>query len=294
MHVIAANWIERLGCLAVCAGLALLPALAQASEEDPWQGYNRFMFRINDNVDAYTLKPLAKGYQAVTPQLLEDGVHNIFRNIGDVGNLANNVLQGKLHDAGVDSGRLIFNTTFGLLGFFDVATHMGLQRSDEDFGQTLGAWGLGSGPYVVLPLLGPSTFRDAPARFVDAPLDPLYHYDDVRVRNSLLVVNVVNTRARLLPATDLVERIALDQYAFVRDAYLKRRASLIRDGAPDPTEQTYEDYDEEESRSEAPQAFPPFKAALLQSDRVQERADTLIPDDLQQSERAKSELGLMN
>jgi phospholipid-binding lipoprotein MlaA len=161
MRVIAASLIEWLGCLAVCAGLALLPALAQASEEDPWQGYNRFMFRINDNVDAYTLKPLAKGYQAVTPQVLEDGVHNIFRNIGDVGNLANNVLQGKLHDAGVDSGRLIFNTTFGLLGFFDVATQLGLQRSDEDFGQTLGAWGLGSGPYVVLPLLGPSTVRDA-------------------------------------------------------------------------------------------------------------------------------------
>ena len=110
MRVIGASWIQRLSLLVACTGLLLPPALAQASEEDPWQGYNRFMFRINDNVDAYTLKPLAKGYQAVTPQFLEDGVHNVFRNIGDVGNLANNLLQGKLHDAGVDSSRLIFNT----------------------------------------------------------------------------------------------------------------------------------------------------------------------------------------
>ena len=137
------------------------------------------------------------------------------------------------------------------------------------------------------------TLRDAPGRFVDAPLDPLYHYDDVRVRNSLFVVNAVNKRARLLPATDLVERVALDQYAFVRDAYLKRRASLIRDGAPDPTEQVYEDF-EEESSSMAPQPFPPFKAALVQPGPVDQQADAVIPADLQQSERARSGLGLVN
>ena len=200
MRVTGASWIERLSLLIACTGMLLLPALAQANEEDPWQGYNRFMFRVNDNVDTYTLKPLAKGYQAVTPQFLEDGVHNVFRNIGDVGNLANNLLQGKLHDAGVDGGRLIFNTTFGLLGFFDVGSTMGLQRSDEDFGQTMGAWGLNSGPYVVLPLLGPSTVRDAFGKVPDSMLSAPAFIDHVPTRNVVRGVQVVDVRASLLKA----------------------------------------------------------------------------------------------
>lgn len=226
MRLIAANWIERLGCVLACAAL-LLPALAQASEEDPWQGYNRFMFRINDNIDAYTLRPLAKGYQAVTPQVLEDGVHNIFRNIGDVGNLANNLLQGKVHDAGVDTGRLIFNTSFGLLGFFDVATPMGLQRNDEDFGQTLGAWGLASGPYVVLPLLGPSTVRDAFGKVPDSMLTAQAYIDHVPTRNLVHGVNAVDTRASLLSAERLISG---DRYLFLRNAYLQNREFRVRDG----------------------------------------------------------------
>ncbi|HLA30087.1 MAG: hypothetical protein A2Y50_06250 [Pseudomonadales bacterium RIFCSPLOWO2_12_59_9] len=226
MRVIAANWIERLGGVLVCAAL-LLPALAQASEEDPWQGYNRFMFRINDNIDAYTLKPLAKGYQAVTPQVLEDGVHNVFRNIGDVGNLANNLLQGKVQDAGVDTGRLIFNTSFGLLGFFDVASKMGLPRSDEDFGQTLGAWGLGSGPYVVLPLLGPSTVRDAFGKVPDSMLTAQAYIDHVPTRNLVHGINAVDTRASLLSAERLISG---DKYLFIRNAYLQNREFRMRDG----------------------------------------------------------------
>ena len=210
-----------------CTGVLSLPALAQANEEDPWQGYNRFMFRINDNVDMYTLKPLAKGYQAVTPQFLEDGVHNVFRNIGDVGNLANNLLQGKLHDAGVDTGRLIFNTTFGLLGFFDVGSAMGLQRSDEDFGQTLGVWGLGSGPYVVLPLLGPSTVRDAFGKLPDGALAANGYINHVPTRNVVLGVNAVDTRAQLLSVERLVSG---DRYIFVRNAYLQNREFRVRDG----------------------------------------------------------------
>src|SRR3990167_9290745 len=122
MRVTGASWIERLSLLIACTGVLLLPALAQANEEDPWQGYNRFMFKVNDNVDAYTLKPLAQGYQAVAPQLVEDGVSNVFRNIGDLRNLANNLLQGKLHNAGVDSGLLIFIPPLGLLVFFEEAT----------------------------------------------------------------------------------------------------------------------------------------------------------------------------
>lgn len=174
MHVIGARWIARLCGLMALVGLSLLPAMSQAaSEEDPWESFNRPIFRFNDTVDTYALKPIAQGYRAVTPQFLEDGVHNVFGNIGDVGNLANNLLQGKLHNAGVDTGRLIFNTTFGVLGFFDAAKHMGLQKSNEDFGQTLGVWGLESGPYLVIPFLGPSTVRDAAGRVPDSFLTPI-------------------------------------------------------------------------------------------------------------------------
>ncbi|TIH06776.1 VacJ family lipoprotein [Pseudomonas leptonychotis] len=227
MRVTGVSWTERLGVLLACAGLLLLPALAQANEDDPWQGYNRFMFRINDNVDAYTLKPLAKGYQAVTPKFLEEGVHNVFRNIGDVGNLANNLLQAKFHDAGVDSSRLIFNTTFGLLGFFDVGSAMGLQRSDEDFGQTMGAWGLNSGPYVVLPLLGPSTVRDAFGKVPDSMLTAPAYIDHVPTRNVVRAVNLVDVRASLLSAERLISG---DKYIFVRNAYLQNREFKVRDG----------------------------------------------------------------
>ncbi|WP_339905914.1 VacJ family lipoprotein [Pseudomonas guineae] len=227
MRMTGASWIKRLSLLVACTGVLSLPALAQANEEDPWQGYNRFMFRINDNVDMYTLKPLAKGYQAVTPQFLEDGVHNVFRNIGDVGNLANNLLQAKFHDAGVDSSRLIFNTTFGLLGFFDVGTAMGLQRSDEDFGQTMGAWGLNSGPYVVLPLLGPSTVRDAFGKVPDSMLVAPAFIDHVPTRNVVRGVQLVDLRASLLSAERLISG---DKYIFVRNAYLQNREFKVSDG----------------------------------------------------------------
>jgi phospholipid-binding lipoprotein MlaA len=228
MHVIGARWIVRLGGLMALVGLSLLPAMAQAaSEDDPWEGFNRAMFRFNDTLDTYALKPVAQGYQAVTPQFLEDGVHNVFGNLGDVGNLANNLLQGKLHDAGVDSGRLIFNTTFGLLGFFDVATPMGLQKNDEDFGQTLGAWGLGSGPYLVIPFLGPSSVRDATGKLPDSFLEPYPYMGHVPTRNVTRAVDVVDTRASLLSAEKLISG---DKYIFIRNAYLQNREFKVQDG----------------------------------------------------------------
>lgn len=263
------------------------------SDSDPLEGLNRTVDGFNQVVDKAVVKPLAQGYDKVAPPEIKTVIGNFFSNLDDVSVAVNNLLQGKPKAAGIDITRFALNTTIGIVGIADVATELGFQKHDEDFGQTLGVWGVGSGPYLVLPLLGPSTLRDAPARFVDAPLDPLYHYDDVRVRNSLFVINVVNTRARLLPATDLVERVALDQYAFVRDAYLKRRASLIRDGAPDPDEQVYEDF-EEESSSMAPQPFPPFKAALTQLQPTNQQVEAVIPADLQQSERARTNLGLVN
>jgi phospholipid-binding lipoprotein MlaA len=267
------------------------------SEADPLEGFNRSVDGFNQVVDKAVVKPVAQGYDRVTPPEVKMVVRNFFSNLDDVRVAVNNLLQGKPKDAGSDITRFALNTTIGIVGFADVATELGFQKNDEDFGQTLGVWGVGQGPYLILPFLGPSTLRDGSARFVSASLDPLYHYDNVRARNSLVLLSAVSARARLLPATDLVERVALDQYAFVRDAYLKRRASLVRDGAPDPADQGYEDF-EEESRSEVPQHFPPFKAALVQLEPASTpwnvQPDANLPVDLQQSERAKSGLGLLN
>ena len=147
--------------------------------------------------------------------------------MGEVRNLTNNLLQGKLHAAGVDTARLLFNSTFGLLGFFDVASKMGLQRNDEDFGQTLGAWGLGSGPYLVLPFLGPSTVRDGFARIPDSYNGMYTHIDDVRTRNQLLGLDVLNARASFLDAERLIQG---DKYTFLRNVYLQNREFKVRDG----------------------------------------------------------------
>ena len=215
-------------CLAVCAALALpLQAVAQAHEDDPWEGFNRSMFAFNDTLDTYALKPLAQGYRTVTPDFVETGIGNFFNNVGEVRNLTNNLLQGKLHAAGVDTARLLFNSTFGLLGFFDVASKMGLQRNDEDFGQTLGAWGLGSGPYLVLPFLGPSTVRDGFARIPDSYNGMYMHIDDVRTRNQLLGLDVLNARASFLDAERLIQG---DRYTFLRNVYLQNREFKVRDG----------------------------------------------------------------
>ncbi|MCY1263291.1 putative phospholipid-binding lipoprotein MlaA precursor [compost metagenome] len=222
------NWMQRGIRLLAAASLVLAPVLAQAeSEDDPWESVNRPIFVFNDTLDTYALKPVAEGYQKVTPQFVQDGVHNFFGNIGDVRNLVNDLLQGKVRDAGVDTSRLLFNTTFGLAGFIDVATRMGLQRNDEDFGQTLGAWGLGSGPYVMLPLLGPSTLRDAPAKYPDSFLGPYPYIDDVSVRNSIRAVDVVDTRADLLKSEKLISG---DKYTFIRNAYLQNREFKVKDG----------------------------------------------------------------
>ena len=214
--------------LCVCAGVLLVPFVAQAApEDDPWESINRPIFKFNDVIDTYALKPVAQGYQFITPQFLEDGIHNMFRNVGDVTNLVNDILQVKPVAAGTDTARIIFNTTFGLLGFFDVGTKMGLHRNDEDFGQTLGYWGVGSGPYVVLPLLGPSTVRDAPSKLVDSYTGPYPYIDDVSVRNTVFGLNIVDTRASLLSSEKLITG---DKYIFIRNAYLQNREFKVKDG----------------------------------------------------------------
>ncbi|VVO10221.1 VacJ family lipoprotein [Pseudomonas fluorescens] len=222
------RWSNRLAHLCVCAGAMLVPFVAQAAtEEDPWESLNRPIFRFNDMLDTYALKPLAQGYQAITPQFLEDGIHNMFRNAGDVGNLANDVLQIKPHAAGVDTARLVFNTTFGLFGFFDVGTKMGLHRNDEDFGQTLGYWGMGSGPYVMLPFLGPSTLRDAPSKYVDSYTEPYRYINHIPTRNVGFGLDIIDTRASLLSSEKLIRG---DKYVFIRNAYLQNREFKVKDG----------------------------------------------------------------
>lgn len=213
------------GALALVGLLGAGPLVA--AEQDPWEGFNRAMFRFNDTVDTYTLKPLAKGYQKITPDPIETGIGNVFNNLGDVVVLANDLLQGKVRDAGIDASRVLFNTTFGVLGVFDVATPMGLYRNDEDFGQTLGAWGLGSGPYLVLPLFGPSSVRDAFGRVPDAYMQPYPYIDDVPARNVLRGVETVDTRAGLLSAERMVTG---DRYVFIRNAYLQNREFRVQDG----------------------------------------------------------------
>ena len=222
-----AGFINRLVRTCVWASLAVAPMAANAADEDPWEGVNRTIFRFNDTVDTYALKPIAQGYEFITPQFLEDGIHNMFKNVGEVTNLANDVLQVKPEAAGVDTARLIFNTTFGLLGFFDVGTKMGLQRNDEDFGQTLGHWGVPSGPFVMLPLFGPSTVRDTFAKYPDTYTQPWRYIDHVPTRNTALALSVVDTRASLLSAEKLING---DKYIFIRNAYLQNREFKVKDG----------------------------------------------------------------
>ncbi|WAH60919.1 VacJ family lipoprotein [Pseudomonas silvicola] len=226
MRLIGAGMIDRLAKACLIAGVVLAPVV-QAADEDPWEGVNRVIFRFNDTVDTYAFKPIAQGYQFITPQFMQDGVHNFFQNIGDVGNLANDVLQVKPREAGVDTARLLLNTTLGVVGFVDVGTRMGLQRNDEDFGLTLGKWGVPSGPYVMIPLLGPSTVRDGLAKYPDSFTQPYRYMDDMSLRNSLFALNMVDTRAQLLSAEKMING---DKYTFIRNAYLQMREFKVKEG----------------------------------------------------------------
>lgn len=219
------------------AGCASLPAPeaekpAPVHPDDPWEGFNRSIFEFNETFDAWILKPVAKGYDAVTPTPVRIGVTNFFGNVGDVWVGLNNLMQGKPRSAATDLGRFVVNTTMGVGGLLDVATQMGLQRHDEDFGQTLAVWGVGSGPYVVLPLIGPSTARDTGGVTVDLLTSPvrLIHEDEIRYQVNAF--RLVNARADLLPAEAVVNGAALDKYAYWRSAFLQRRRFVIHDGNP--------------------------------------------------------------
>lgn len=225
----------------LAGGCATIPPDAGSNPVDPLERMNRHVFEFNDRVDRAVLKPVAQGYVAVVPEPVRGCVSNFFANLGDVSNAANNLLQGKPVEAVSDICRIAINTTVGVLGCFDVASKMGLEKHNEDFGQTLGRWGLGSGAYLVLPLLGPSSVRDAVGRVPDAYVDPANAAgDDARARNALFAIETIDLRARLLDAGRLLEAAALDKYRFTRDAYLQRRRNLVHDGNP-PREKEEDD-----------------------------------------------------
>ena len=205
-----------------------------SSDNDPLEPMNRAIFGFNEIVDDNILEPVAKGYRYVTPDPVERSVSNFFNNLGEINTIINSALQMKLDKTITSSSRLAINSTVGVLGLFDVATSLGIQREREDFGQTLGFYGVSSGPYLVLPFFGPSSFRDAPGFYADVMMEksisPVYtelHHEE---RQAIQATNVIDTRANLLKATKILDTAAKDKYIFLRESYLQRRAKLVTDG----------------------------------------------------------------
>jgi phospholipid-binding lipoprotein MlaA len=218
---------------AALLALALVVGAANAqSANDPFEGADRAIFGFNEAIDGAVLKPVAKGYQAAVPELMRMGVTNFFGNFGDGWSAINNLLQGKVEQSATMVMRVATNTLFGIGGIFDVASDLGMERSTEDFGQTLGRWGMPAGPYVVWPLLGPSTARDTLARPLDLAWSTSLAINDTGVNFSLAALQLVDTRAGLLSASGVIDGLAFDKYTFIRDAYIARRRNLVYDGNP--------------------------------------------------------------
>ena len=248
--------------LAICACLWLAGAAgatdgaAPPPNDDPWEGYNRTMFKFNMAVDHAVFRPVARGYKAVVPSPVRTGVSNFFSNLMGPLHMVNDLLQGKPGRAASDLGRFLVNTTVGIGGLFDPASKLDLKQSDEDFGQTLGKWGVGSGPYLVLPFLPPTTLRDAFGQVPDYHLDPVNHLERDESRYELKLVELVDARARVLDLDEAIDT-AYDPYAFVRDAWLQRREYKVKDGmVPASDEDYYDDPAEDPAPAPTP-AIPP-------------------------------------
>jgi phospholipid-binding lipoprotein MlaA len=226
-----------LGLIVGMVGCASIPAGVERSPHDPWEPFNRSVFEFNEGLDTYLLKPVVAGYRFVLPEFVRDGIYNFFSNYSDLYTALYNLLQGKPGDAFNDLMRVAVNTTMGLGGLIDLATPGGLEKHKEDWGQTLGVWGVPSGPYVVLPFFGPSNLRDTFGTVADLESDYLFRLlPDVALRNSLTGLRVVNARNTYYEAGDLLDGAAIDKYSFVRDAYIQRRAYQINEGRDDEEE----------------------------------------------------------
>ena len=232
MRPIAFSSLFRLMVLAIAVLVTGCASGPNAVARDPLEPMNRSIYGFNEALDSSVIRPVARTYQEVTPSLIRTGIGNFFGNIADVWSTVNNALQLKPAQTVETGARVAVNSVVGIFGLFDVATSLNLERHPEDFGQTLGYWGVPSGPYVVLPVLGPSTLRDGASLPVDTKGNLVRHIEEVPTRNTLTVVNLVDKRARLLKATDQVDAMAIDKYTFVRDVYLQKRLSDVWDGNP--------------------------------------------------------------
>jgi phospholipid-binding lipoprotein MlaA len=236
----------------LAAGCASAPG--RTTPNDRWEGLNRKVYKFNDTVDRAALKPVAKGYRAITPRWMRVGIGNFLGNLEYPETVINQFLQGKPKMGFRDTGRFLINTTLGVAGLFDVATAIGLEANDEDLGQTLAVWGVGSGPYVNLPFFGPSTVRDAPARLVDFFFDPVTYVDvPWEAIWGERVLDVVHSRAELLPLDATLQR-TFDPYAFIRDSWVQQREFAIYDGSPPP--ETLEDLDLGDDEAPPPEEAP--------------------------------------
>src|SRR5688572_14337456 len=222
--------------------------------QDPFESFNRGVYSFNEGLDKALLKPAAEVYRGVLPQFIRSSVSNFFSNINDIVVALNNLLQGKFTAAYTDLGRVAINSTLGVLGLFDVASEAGIEKHEEDFGQTLGWWGAGNGPFIMLPFFGPSTGRDAIGRVVDYVSDPVTYVDPTRARNQLWGTRIVNRRSELLDVGTVLQTAALDPYEFVRDAYLQRRRNLVYDGSPPPDKEFMDP--PQQQKSSAPRPYP--------------------------------------
>ena len=215
--------------------LALLAGSPMALAADPWEKTNIRIYTFNKFLDGWLLRPVAVVYNTVMPNVVRQGIGNFFSNIDDVNVLANDLLQLKLRDAASDSGRLLINTTVGIGGVIDVASSVGLIKNEEDFGQTFGRWGIGAGPYVVIPFFGPSSARDSVGLVLDTLFNPIQYYQQDEARSTLTIVSFIDDRASVLSMEGLISG---DEYLFVREAYLQQREYLVNDGA------YYDDFDD--------------------------------------------------
>jgi len=221
---------------------------------DPLESFNRAIYKFNDVADGAVIKPISKGYKNIAPEFVVKGVNNFFNNIRDVITVINELLQGKIEYAANDTGRILVNSTIGILGFVDVHSMNGGERRKEDFGQTLGYWGVSQGAYLVLPFIGPSTTRDAVGFVTDTlAFDPISYVNNVRTRNQVRLLQFIDARTELLNASDIMDEASLDSYAFQRDAYLQYRKALVNDepsGEIDYTDTADSDYNFEEYTEE--------------------------------------------
>ena len=259
--------LARIG-LALTIAATLSACATGSNPRDPLEGYNRAMFKFNDTVDQVALKPAATAYKTVTPSFVQTGVGNFFGNLSDVWSAVNNLLQGKGEAGLQDVVRVSMNSTFGIFGLIDIASQAGIPKHNEDFGQTLGWYGVQPGPYVMLPLLGPSTVRDTVALPLDITGDPWRYKEPVSVRNIGTVTRVVDKRAALLDATNLMEAAALDRYEFIRDGFLQARESKVFDGDTDRRDRKVPKNDSSYYESEDEAKQPQVAAAAVPAEPV--------------------------